>query len=127
MQLAVFIGRLTAAPLFDQEKLKTVLYVRETSYAKATEPGGAGTIETVVPFTAFGELAIFLKDRCNQNDQVIIEYSLRNNNYEGQHGPVRSFDFFINKFDFGAPGRESREFIEKKIFPGKQLEVDRDE
>jgi single-stranded DNA-binding protein len=118
MQKNVFIGRATSAIMYDEALKKAVVYLRSTEYATASEEGGQRTIQVAVPFTAFNDLAEFLKDKVNKGDQLIVDYVIRNNDYESGGAQVHSFDFIVKEIEFGAPGRDTQAFLERKVFKG---------
>ena len=50
-----------------------------------------------------------------KGDQLIVHYSLNNNNYEdGQGNTTYGYDFIVEEFEFGAPGAEKRELLEQR-------------
>lgn len=107
-----FTGRLAATPSIskgrgDKQVAKLVL-IRNEVIGKDAE-GNKIERTTSIQFTAFNGLAGVLADTTAKGDQLIVEARVQNNNYEKDGADVYGFDFIIESFDYGAPGKETRD------------------
>jgi len=110
MQNNTFSGLVAAAPISlgteESKVLKFTLINNE--YAGKDKDKEKITIQ----FTAFGQKADIL-EKVMTGDQLIINYNIRNNNYTKEDGTkVYSYNFTVNSFDFGAPGKLKREELQ---------------
>lgn len=116
--LVIFTGRLAATPELETHgdtKLTRIRLIRN-EYAGKDDGGQRKERQVSVPFTAFGRQAEFLANNALVGDQLIVQASIRNNNYTDGEGRERyEFNFAVEGVEFGAPGAEKR----KRLAEGK--------
>jgi len=49
-----------------------------------------------------------------KGDQLIVGFRIENNNYEKDGEIAYGFNFIVEDFQFGAPGKEKREHFKTK-------------
>lgn len=117
MQKNIFVGRLASAPALTNHGNGTKVAkfrLLSDEYAGKDE-GGDSKKETVgLNFTAFGERAQAIADHCREGDQMVVDYRIRNNNYEKNGETVYDFNFIVDQFEFGAPGQKKREELNNR-------------
>ena len=63
-------------------------------------------------FTAFGRTAESIAEHTRKGDQLIVESSIRNNDYTANDGVKHyEFNFVVDRYDFGQYGHEKREIV----------------
>jgi single-stranded DNA-binding protein len=63
-------------------------------------------------FTAFGRLGQTIAKHARRGDQLFVEARLENSNWVDKHGdPHFSNDFVVSGFQFGKPGRLTRQAL----------------
>lgn len=112
MQKNIFIGNL--AQLERLSDNAGVVIVRFTlisnEYAgKDKETGEARERAVAVQFTAFGSKGDVIAKTALKGDQLIVDYRIENNNYKKNEEMVYKYNFIVEDFVFGAPGKEKRE------------------
>jgi single-strand DNA-binding protein len=106
-----FTGRLAATPTLSgrgEKQVAKLTLIRNDVIGK-TESGEKIERQTAIQFTAFNGLGKLLAETTAKGDQLIVTARVANNNYKKEGEDVYSFDFIIEGFDYGAPGKESRE------------------
>jgi single-strand DNA-binding protein len=68
---------------------------------------------TTVYFTAFGTIAEALANNARVGDQLILEAKMESNNYNDGNQQRYGYSFIVEGFQFGAPGKESREILSR--------------
>ena len=112
MQNNVFIGNLASAPSLtgsgDRAVVKFTLIANE--YAGKDDAGNAKERSVAIQFTAFRSKAEAIQKYCRRGDQLIVSYRIENNRYTDKSGEeVYGYNFLLEDFSFGAPGKEKRE------------------
>lgn len=114
----MFDGRLAKAPALTRPNGRSVckFTLLRNEYAGKAESGEARDERVVsIPFVAFGSHAEAIAAHAMEGDQLIIEARVDNNNYEAQGGEKRyDYNFIVNGFDFGAPGKLKREHLSRQ-------------
>ena len=110
----MFAGRVASAPTKtgngDQAVTKFTLI--ENAYAGKEESGESKTETVSVQFTAFRSKAEAIHENVRVGDQLLVVYHLRNNNYQPTEGDaVYGYNFIVESFDFGAPGKATRDYL----------------
>ena len=83
-------------------------------YAGKDGKGNAREVTTTVYFTAFGSMAKTLAQNVRTGDQLILEARMEANNYTDSNQEKRyGYSFIVDSFQFGAPGKESREALKR--------------
>ncbi len=120
MNKLFFEGRIAAAPELRRHGDTAVckFVVIRNEYAGVDAGGQKRTRKVAVQFVAFGGLAETMAANLRTGDQVFIEASIRNNNYNDGERDIYGFDFEIQDFSFGAPGAESRERLAARAAEG---------
>lgn len=112
MQSNIFTGRLAKAPTLTGSDNRAVcrFTLMENEYAgKDKETGDARERTVALPLTAFGSRAQAVAKNALKGDQLIVEYRVENNQYDKDGETVYGFNFVVEDFSFGAPGKEKRE------------------
>lgn len=106
-----FTGRLAATPTISgrgDKKVAKLVLIRNDVIGK-DDNGNKIERTTSIQFTAFNGLAGVIADNTAKGDQLIVTARVVNNNYQKDGVDVYGYDYIIESFDFGAPGKESRE------------------
>ncbi|MCF3643224.1 single-stranded DNA-binding protein [Rhizobium sp. TRM95111] len=112
MQTNVFVGNLAKAPTLSGQGDKAVarFTLISNEYAgKDRETGEVRERSVALPFTAFRGKADALARNAAKGDQIIVQYRIENNEYEKNGETVYTFNFLVEDFKFGAPGKEKRD------------------
>lgn len=112
MQNNTFTGRVAKAPSITGSDTRAVcrFTLMENEYAgKDKESGEARERTVALPFTAFGPRAQAIAKNALKGDQLIVSYRVENNVYEKDGETVYGYNFVVEDFSFGAPGKEKRE------------------
>jgi single-stranded DNA-binding protein len=83
-------------------------------YAGSDAQGEPREIATTVYFTAFGSLADTLTKNVRKGDQLMMTARMQANNYTSNGEKVYSYNFVVEGFRFGRPGRATREELEQQ-------------
>ncbi len=116
MNKLIFAGRTAAAPelnTYGDTKVAKFRLIRN-EYAGKDDSGQRKEREVSIPFAAFGGMAETLAKTVMTGDQLIVEATVKNNNYEDDEGKHYGFNFEVQSFEYGAPGAEKR----KKLAEG---------
>lgn len=62
-----------------------------------------------IQFTAFRAKAEAIAKNAMKGDQLIVDYRIENNNFQKDGKDVYGYNFVVEDFTFGAPGKEKRE------------------
>lgn len=117
MQSAIFVGNLAADPAL--QTAERLGYCRFTLMANEYAGKEAGSGETrlrtiSVQFTAFQGMAENLTKHARKGDQIIVSYHIENNNYEKDGAEVFTYNFVVERFQFGAPGKLKRDELAER-------------
>jgi len=84
-------------------------------YAGRDEEGAAREVVTSVWFVAFGALGEAIAKNVRKGDQLIAQARIRANNWTDKQGELQyDNSFVVEGFRFGAPGRLSREELQRR-------------
>jgi single-strand DNA-binding protein len=79
-------------------------------YAGKDEEGGVREIATTIWFTAFGPLGETIARTARKGDQLIVDAQVRADNWTDKEGERHyDYNFVVQGFRFGAPGKAKRE------------------
>lgn len=110
MQKNVFVGNLAKAVVVsgngDRAVARFTLISNEYA-GKDKETGEARERSVSIQFTAFRAKAI--AKNAMKGDQLIVDYRIENNNFQKDGEDVYGYNFVVEDFTFGAPGKEKRE------------------
>ncbi len=67
-----------------------------------------------IQFTVFGSRAEALAEYTAKGDQLVVQASLSNNNFERNGETVYGYNFVVDSFEFGAPGPETRKRLAER-------------
>ena len=115
MQTNVFVGNVAAAPKLTGtgENAVCKFTLIETAYAGTDkETGEKRERTTAIQFTAFRKLAEVIMANSRKGDQLAVNYRIENNNYKKEGEDVYSYNFVVEEFAFGAPGKIKRAELE---------------
>lgn len=107
MQQNIFIGNLTAIPKIQNGVAKFNLISNE--YAGRDEKNVVKNRTVSIQFTAFGKTGEAIANHGMTGDQFIVNYRVENNNYDKNGETVYSYNFIVERIEFGAPGKAKRE------------------
>lgn len=111
MQNNTFVGNLAGAPTItgngDRAVAKLTLISNE--YAGKDQDGNAREKAVSIQFTAFRGKAEALAKHTRKGDQIIVVYRIENNNYQKDGEDVYGYNFIVEDFAFGAPGKIKRD------------------
>ncbi len=111
MQQLTFVGNLAKAATLtgsgDRAVAKFTLIANE--YAGKDASGEARERSVAIQFTAFRGKAEAIAKNALKGDQLIVSFRIENNNYQKNGEDVYDFNFLVEDFRFGAPGKEKRE------------------
>jgi single-strand DNA-binding protein len=94
-------------------------------YAGKDEKGAPREIVTSLSFVAFGPLGEALVHNARKGDQLIIEAQVRANNWTDKQGEKQyDYDFVVQGFRFGAPGKAKREEFNGRAESGGKSDHD---
>lgn len=117
MNILHFSGRLASAPVLTTPRGTTVVRFKliRNEYA-GTEEGGERRADRVVAidFAAFGKRGEAIAKHAAQGDALHLTARLENNNYEKNGEDVYGFNFVVLDFEFGAPGKQKREWLDQQ-------------
>lgn len=112
MQKNVFVGNLArpASVTGTGERAVARFTLIANEYAgKDKDTGESRERAVAIQFTAFRAKAEAIAKNALKGDQLIIDYRIENNDYEKAGEPVYGYNFIVEDFAFGAPGKEKRE------------------
>jgi single-strand DNA-binding protein len=126
MQVNIFCGHLAKTPTLngsgDRAVAKFTLITNE--YAGKDESGEVRERSVSIQFTAFRQKAETIAHNALKGDQLIVTYRIENNNYKDKDGnDVYGYNFVVDGFDFGAPGKEKRDQFNKPPTKAKAAPV----
>lgn len=117
MQQNTFIGNLANSPTIngsgDRAVSRFTLIANE--YAGKDSTGAAKERAVSIQFTAFRAKAEAISKNAMKGDQLIVNYRVENNNYEKSGETIYGFNFIVEDFIFGAPGKEKREQFSSRV------------
>lgn len=107
MQVHLHVGRVAAAP----EVRGTVCKFTLLSDEFAGRDGDGEALEELlsIQFTAFGKNAKRIAENVCKGDQLIVEFRMKNNNYQKEGVTHYGYDFIVERYQNGAPGKEKRQ------------------
>lgn len=112
MQKNVFVGNLAKTPTITGtgDRAVTRFTLISNEYAgKDRDTGEARERSVSIQFTAFRGKAEAIAKNAMKGDQLIVEYRVENNDYEKAGETVYGYNFILEDFQFGAPGKDKRE------------------
>ena len=112
MQKNIFVGNLAKSVALTGNGDRTVarFTLISNEYAgKDKETGEARERSVSVQFTAFRAKAEAIAKNAMKGDQLIVDYRIENNTYQKDDEDVYGYNFMVEDFTFGAPGKEKRE------------------
>lgn len=112
MQSNVFVGNLAkaAAVTGTGERAVCRFTLISNEYAgRDKETGESRERGVSIQFTAFRQNDEAIAKHAMRGDQLIVNYRVENNNYEKDGEDVYGYNFVVEDFSFGAPGKEKRE------------------
>lgn len=114
MQANTFVGKLAKAAAISGSGTKAVtrFTLLSNEYAgKDSDTQESRERVVSIQFTAFGAKGETIARTCFKGDQLVISYRVENNNYEKAGEQIYSYNFVVEGFEYGAPGREKREHL----------------
>lgn len=112
MQKNVFVGNLARPASVtgqgDRAVARFTLIANEYA-GKDKDTGEARERSVAIQFTAFRSKAEAIAKNAMKGDQLIIDYRVENNDYEKNGETVYGYNFVVEDFQFGAPGKEKRD------------------
>lgn len=79
-------------------------------YAGKDSQGNAREVTTGIWFVAFESLGEAIAKNACKGDQLILQAQIRANNWTDKEGEKRyDYDYVVQSFRFGAPGKAKRE------------------
>lgn len=111
MQLNMFTGNLASAPVLtgSGEGAFCKFTLISNEYAGKDGDGAARERAVSIQFTAFRGKGETIARNALKGDQLIVTYRIENNNYQKAGEDVYGYNFVIDDFTFGAPGKAKRE------------------
>lgn len=106
-----FIGRVAAAPVLTRPKGEPICkFTLIRNESRGTEENGEKREERIVSiqFTAFNGLAETFAKHVMEGDQLAIGARVENNNFKKEGEDIFGFNWVVEDFDFGAPGKQKR-------------------
>lgn len=117
MNKLLFAGRVAAAPElknYDDTKVARFRLIRN-EYAGKDDEGNRKERQVSIPFSAFDSLAETLARNVLTGDQLMIEATVRNNNFTDKDQVERyDYNFEVVAFEYGAPGAEKRKKLAER-------------
>lgn len=117
MNIVIFTGRMAKAPVLTRPNGTAVckFTLLRNEYAGKEESGEARPERKVaVQFTAFRAKAEAIAENVMEGDQIQIYARVENNNFTDSSGTDKyEFNFIVEDFEFGAPGKLKREKLEQ--------------
>jgi single-strand DNA-binding protein len=110
----MFSGRVASAPVKSGIGDKTVVKFTliDNVYAGKDDQDQVKTDTVSIQFTAFRGIADAISQNVRAGDQLLVDYHIRNNNYQPQDGEmIYGYNFVVDSFEFGAPGKATREHL----------------
>ena len=111
MQKNVFVGNLARHVLITGTGENSVanFTLISNEYAGKDKDTGQNLERTVaIQFSAFRTKAEAIAKNVLKGDQLIVDYRLENNSYEKDGETIYGYNFIVENFAFGAPGKEKR-------------------
>ena len=112
MQKNVFVGNLAKLASItgagDRAVARFTLISNEYA-GKDKETGEVRERSVAIQFTAFRSKAEAIAKNVLKGDQLIVEYRVENNEYEKDGEAVYGYNFILEDFAFGAPGKAKRD------------------
>lgn len=106
------VGNLAKDP--ELTKTKTTTYVKFSLIGNDYAGEEKGEVQTTIFFVAFGPMAEALAKNARVGDQLIVEATIRSNNYKDKNDEMQyGYSFIVDGFRFGAPGKAKREEFRK--------------
>ncbi|MCL2876525.1 MAG: single-stranded DNA-binding protein [Betaproteobacteria bacterium] len=110
MQSNMFIGNLAKAPVLagNAERAVCKFVLISNEYAGKDEQGQAKERQVSLQFTAFRGKAEAIAKHTFKGDQLIVDYRIENNHYQKEGEDIYDYNFIVEDFSFGAPGKEKQ-------------------
>lgn len=115
MQSNMFTGNLASAPVLtgSGERAVCKFTLISNEYAGKDEGGAAKERAVSIQFTAFRGKAEAIAKNALKGDQLIVTHRIENNNYQKAGEDVYGYNFVVDDFAFGAPGKAKREQFDR--------------
>lgn len=116
MNLFLFSGHLSAAPVMTQPNGKAVVRFRliRNEFTGTDDDGNRREDRVVAAdFVCFGKRGEALAKHAQKGDALEVQARFENNNYEKNGEMVYSYNLIVDSWEFGAPGRLKREQLEQ--------------
>jgi single-strand DNA-binding protein len=111
MQSNNFVGNAGKVPSLKGAGVNAVCHFVLISNEYAGKDKNTGEVKerTVsIRFTAFRTKAETIAKNVLKGDQLIVTYRIENNNYQKNGEDFYDYNFVVEDFSFGAPGKEKR-------------------
>ena len=96
--------------------------INNTVLGTDTDTGERRERATALECTAFGGLAETIAAHTRKGDQLVIFGRIGNNNWVDDDGAEHyDFNFVVEEFGFGAPGKETRDVLAQRA--GKAVDM----
>lgn len=118
MQKNVFVGNLAKTPTITGtgDRAVTRFTLISNEYAgKDRDTGEARERSVSIQFTAFRGKAEAIAKNAMKGDQLIVDFRIENNDYEKGGETVYGYNFILEDFQFGAPGKDKREQFKASV------------
>ncbi len=118
MQHNLFIGNLAKAATVsgsgDRAVCRFTLISNEYA-GKDKDSGEARQRIVSIQFTAFRQKGETIAQHALKGDQLIVHYRIEHNHYTDKTSgeEVYGYNFIVEDFDFGAPGKEKRKQLNR--------------
>lgn len=112
MNNAFFTGRVAKEPVYRDGGRSPVCYITliRNEYAGKDAQGAPKERRVSIDFTAWDALAHAIAENVCVGDQLVVSYRVANNHRDLGDGQTDyGYSFFIESFEFGAPGAIKRE------------------
>lgn len=118
MQKNVFVGNLAKSVVLsgagDRAVARFTLITNEYA-GRDKETGEVRERMVSLQFVAFRAKAEAIAKNALKGDQLIVDYRIENNTYQKDGEDVYGYNFIVEDFKFGAPGKEKREQLMSRV------------
>ena len=112
MQKNIFVGNLAKFATLSgfNETAVSKFTLISNEYAGRDKQTGEIRERTVsIPFVAFRSKAEAIAQHALKGDQLIMTYRIEKNVFQKDGEDIYSYNFIVEDFEFGRPGKEKRE------------------
>lgn len=116
MQHNLFIGQLAKAPeqVGSGDRAVTHFTLISNEYAGRDASGETRERVTSLRFSAFRAIGEQIHRHALKGDQLAVTYRIENNVYEQDGRDVYGYNFVVENFTFGAPGKAKRAELDER-------------